>query len=62
MSLLPPSKRFWPAHNTAAGGVSFGNAETLVMTQAACPVLQALLIVTAGEMGKRETAIKGKSG
>jgi predicted Na+-dependent transporter len=35
---------------------SFGDAETLVMTLVAALVLQVLLIVTAGEIGKRETA------
>jgi predicted Na+-dependent transporter len=35
---------------------SFGDAETLVMTLVAALVLQVLLIVTAGEIGKHETA------
>jgi len=37
-------------------GASFGDAETLVMTLVAALVLQVLLIVLAGEIGKREKA------
>jgi predicted Na+-dependent transporter len=37
---------------------SFGDAETLVMTLVAALVLQVLLIVTAGEIGKRQTAVQ----
>ena len=42
-------------------GASFGDAETLVMTLVAALVLQVLLIVTAGEIGKRETARQERS-
>jgi predicted Na+-dependent transporter len=37
-------------------GASFGDADTLVMTLVAALVLQVLLIVIAGEIGKREKA------
>jgi predicted Na+-dependent transporter len=37
-------------------GASFGDAETLVMTLVAALVLQVLLIVVGGELGKRQTA------
>jgi predicted Na+-dependent transporter len=41
---------------------SFGDAETLVMTLVAALVLQVLLIVTAGEMGKLKVANQEQSG
>jgi predicted Na+-dependent transporter len=43
-------------------GASFGDSETLVMTLVASLILAVVLIVTAGEIGKRAAAAPAKSG